>query len=57
MTVTTLRAARWAGTSARGNRVIAPEEYSRAVKPANAPRQLQRDRLVLVESLRRDEKS
>jgi arylsulfatase A-like enzyme len=53
VTITTLRAAQWAGSGDRGARVILPADYAAEVKPANAPRLSVI--LVLIESLRRDE--
>jgi arylsulfatase A-like enzyme len=54
VTLTTLRAARWAGSGESGHRMISPSDYARRA-PAGAPRLSVI--VVLVESLRRDELS
>jgi arylsulfatase A-like enzyme len=53
VTITTLRAARWAGSGESGHRLITAANYARLVKPANVPRLSVI--VVLIESLRRDE--
>jgi arylsulfatase A-like enzyme len=52
VTLTTLRAARWAGSGERGRRIISPLEYAR-----RAPEKLPHLSVivVMIESLRRDE--
>ncbi len=53
VTLTTLRAARWAGSGERGHRIIAEADYAHEVAPSAAPRLSVI--VILIESLRKDE--